>query len=195
MLFRSAADDKVVVYGGGPVGLSAAIAARYKGAADVVVADLSEHRLGIASRLGFATLNPSAQQVADFLKRRHGVVRNDPLLGDQPGTDVFIEATGVGPVFEDILTTARKGARVVVVGVHFTPVELNMINLLMRELELTAATGYPHEFPEVIAMLEVGSVDVRPLISHRFPLSEFGKAFAQAKRQDEAVKVLVECQR
>jgi threonine dehydrogenase-like Zn-dependent dehydrogenase len=78
--------------------------------------------------------------------------------------------------------------------VHFTPVELDMINFLMKELALTAATEYPVEFPAVIEMLSSGKVDVRPLVSHTFPLSSFDEAFAQALRQNEAVKVLVDCQ-
>lgn len=191
---RVAAGDKVVVFGAGPVGLAAAIAARYFKAEKVIVVDLSEKRLEIARQLGLTTFKADSGDVREFLLEQHGIVTNDPLLGEQPGTDVFVEATGAGPVFQQICATARKGARITVVGVHFAPVELNMINLLMKELTITAATQYPVEFPMVIEMLLSGEVDVRPLISHRFPLSRFDEAFAQAKRQDEAMKVLVDCQ-
>jgi 2-desacetyl-2-hydroxyethyl bacteriochlorophyllide A dehydrogenase len=188
------AGDKVVVFGAGPVGLAAAIAAKYFKAENVIVADLSEKRLEVARQLGLTTFKADSGNLKDFLMDQHGVVTNDPRLGEQPGTDVFIEVTGAGPVFQQICETARKGARIVVVGVHFAPVELNMINLLMRELVITAAMEYPVEFPYVIEMLLSGEVDVRPLISHRFPLSRFDEAFAQARRQNEAVKVLVDCQ-
>lgn len=191
---KVAAGDKVVVFGAGPVGLAAAIAARYFKAEKVIVVDLSEKRLEIARQLGLITFKADSGDVREFLLAQHGIVTNDPLLGEQPGTDVFVEATGAGPVFQQICATARKGARITVVGVHFAPVELNMINLLMKELTITAATQYPIEFPLVIEMLLSGEVDVRPLISHRFPLSRFDEAFAQAKRQDEAMKVLVDCQ-
>jgi 2-desacetyl-2-hydroxyethyl bacteriochlorophyllide A dehydrogenase len=191
---KVAADDKVVVFGAGPVGLAAAIAAKYFKAKNVIVVDRSEKRLEIARQLGLTTFKADSGDLKEFLMAQHGVVTNDPLLGEQPATDVFIEATGAGPVFQQICATARKGARIVVVGVHFAPVELNMINLLMKELVITAATQYPVEFPHVIEMLLSGEVDVRPLISHRFPLSQFDEAFAQAQRQDEAMKVLVDCQ-
>lgn len=191
---KVAAGDKVVVFGAGPVGLAAAIAAKYFKADNVIVADLSAKRLEVARQLGLNTFKADSGSLKEFLMDQHGIVTNDPRLGEQPGTDVFIEATGVGPVFQQICETARKGARIVVVGVHFAPVELNMINLLMRELVITAATEYPIEFPYVIEMLLSGEVDVRPLISHRFPLSRFDEAFAQARRQNEAVKVLVDCQ-
>lgn len=191
---RVVAGDKVVVFGAGPVGLAAAIAASYFQAEKVIVVDLSEKRLAVAREMGLTTFKADSGDLTAFLMEQHGNVTNDPALGEQPGTDVFIEATGVGPVFQQICKIARKGARIVVVGVNFTPVELDMINLLMKELVITAAIEYPIEFPAVIEMLLSGTIDVRPLISHRFPLSRFDEAFAQARRQGEAVKVLVDCQ-
>lgn len=186
--------DRVVVFGAGPVGLAAAIAARYRGAASVVVADLSEKRLATARELGLLACNPEKADLKAFLMEHHGVVTNDPLLGDQPGTDLFVEATGAGPVFQQICALARKGARVVVIGVNFAPVELDMVNLLMKELVITAAIRYPDEFPQVIEMLGSGKVDVSPLISHRYPLSRFDEAFSLAQKADQAVKVMIDCQ-
>ena len=146
--------------------------------------DLSESRLAIARELGMIPFKADAGDLKAFLMEHHGIVTNDPLLGEQPATDLFIEVTGVGTVFQRICDTARKGARIVVVGVNFKPVELNMINLLMKELQITAAIQYPVEFPAVIGMLLSGKVDVRPMISHCFPLSRLDEAFAQARRQD-----------
>jgi 2-desacetyl-2-hydroxyethyl bacteriochlorophyllide A dehydrogenase len=187
--------DKVVVFGAGPVGLGAALVARYFGAESVVVTDLSEKRLAIAGQLGLDTFQADSSDIEAFLKDRHGVVELDPLLGDQSNTDVYIEATGVGPVFEQILGLARKNARVVLIGVHFAPVELNMVNLLLRQLSIIASMAYSNEiFSRVVEMLESGAVDPRPMITHHFPLSQFGTAFEQACRADEAVKVLVDCQ-
>lgn len=191
---RVSAGDKVVVFGAGPVGLATAIAAKYFEAGHVIVIDLSDKRLQIARQLGLHTFKADGGDLKSFLMEQHGTVTNDPLLGEQPGTDVFIEATGAGAVFQRICDVARKGARITVVGVHFVPVELNMINLLMKELMINAATQYPVEFPLVIEMLLSGKVNVSPLISHRFPLSRFDEAFAQARRQDEAMKVMVDCQ-
>lgn len=190
--------DRVAVFGAGPVGLAAALAARYFGAADVLVIDLSERRLETAREMGLATFRAGdkdlAPHLAPHLTERHGSVTNDPLLGEQPATDVFIEATGAGPVFREACAVARKGARIVVVGVHFQPVELDMINLLMKELNITAATQYPVEFPRVLEMLRSGAVDARPMISHHFPLSRFGEAFARAGDRDRALKVMIDCQ-
>ncbi len=187
--------DRVVVFGAGPVGLAAALAAGYHGAADVVITDLSERRLATAAELGLATFRADSGHIDDFLKQRHGTVQLDPLLGEQAATDVLIEATGVGAVFQQILGVARKNARVVVVGVHFAPVELDMVNFLLRELNIVASIAYDNEvFARAIDMLQRGEVEAGRMISHRFPLSRFDEAYAQATRQNEAVKVMVDCQ-
>lgn len=186
--------DKVVIMGAGPVGLASAIAARHLGAADVQLVDLSARRLQVAARLGFATIEAAGEDLGERLQNVHGIVTNDPMLGDQPGTDVFIEATGAGPVLQQLTRVARKGARIVVVGVHFAPVTFDMTNFLMRELRLTASMAYPNEFPEVMDMLANNAVDTSALVSHRFGLSEFEQAFATAQQPGEAVKVIIDCQ-
>jgi 2-desacetyl-2-hydroxyethyl bacteriochlorophyllide A dehydrogenase len=186
--------DRVAVMGAGPIGLSAALCARQAGAADVTVIDVSEKRLEAAGGLGFATICNTSTNLAETLSDMHGTVNLDPLLGSQPATDVFIEATGAGPVFEQLLSTARKGATVVVVGVHFEPVSLDMLNFLIRELRLVSACAYADEFPDVIAMLASGVLDVMPMISHQYPLSRFEHAFAIAGQPDTAVKVMIDCQ-
>ena len=186
--------DRVAVMGAGPIGLSAALCARQAGAADVTVIDVSKKRLEAAAGLGFATICNASANLAETLRDLHGTVTLDPLLGSQPATDVFIEATGAGPVFEQLLSTARKGATVVVVGVHFEPVSLDMLNFLIRELKLVSACAYADEFPDVIAMLASGELDVMPMISHHYPLSRFDHAFAIAGQPDTAVKVMIDCQ-
>ncbi len=186
--------DQVVVMGAGPIGLAAALSARHAGAVAVTVVDVSQKRLETASSLGFATICNAASNLAEALTQQHGSVHLDPLLGDQPATDVFIEATGAGPAFEQVLNTARKGARVVVVGVHFQPVSLDMLNFLIRELKLVSACAYADEFPDVIAMLASGDMDATSLISHEYPLSRFEEAFSVAGKPDTAVKVMVDCQ-
>jgi threonine dehydrogenase-like Zn-dependent dehydrogenase len=101
----------------------------------------------------------------------------------------------VGGVFQQIVGMAKMGARVVVVGVHKVPVEFDLVNLLIRELNISGSMAYPNEFPQVIDMLASGKVDPSPLISHHFALSEFPTALATAQDQSQAIKVLVDCQR
>ncbi len=51
--------------------------------------------------------------------------------------------------------------------------------------------AYPDEFDDVIAMLASNTVDVSPMITHRFPLESFEEALRTARQPDRAGKVLV----
>ena len=190
---RVTREDKVAIFGAGPIGLCAAVVAKYYGARDIVVVDLSEKRLAVAEQLGMIPCKADEVELASFLKKVHGKVKH-LLLGKQVATDVFIEATGSGPVFQQIIELGKHASRAVVIGVHFQPVELNLLKVLTTEMRITAAYAYPTEFPEVVNMLDSGDVDVSPLISHRYPLSQVTEAFEVAQDANSAVKVMVDCQ-
>ena len=184
--------DKVVVVGAGTIGLAALQVLNYYGVDDVVSVDLQPERLAIAERLGATPVSAAGGDLPAALREVHGEAK---VIGmPAPASDVYIEATGVGAVFEQLAGMTRVGARIVVVGVHKAPVELNLINMLVREQEILASLAYPDEFPQVIEMLESGRVDPTALITHRFPLSAFGDALATAQDQARAIKVMIDCQ-
>lgn len=186
-----APDDSLAIFGAGPIGLGIVIAARYLGVKDIVAVDLSAQRRRLAQQLGAIVIDPAEEDVSERLQQVHG---KRALMGmPLPATDVFIEATGVGAVLENIINLAGSGARITVVGVHKAAITLNPVVLLMKELQLSGAMGYPEEFPDVIDMLVNSDIDARQLISHRFPLREFDTALATASDADTAVKVLVDC--
>ena len=186
------ADDKAVVLGAGPIGLGSAACLKYLGLKDVIIVDRSEHRLRAAERLGIAPLQADDADLSDFLKAQHGEAS---LLGSPvPATDLYLEATGVGAVFNQVVNIAKPGARVVVLGLHKAPVELDLVNVLMRELSIIGSMAYPEEFPKVIEMLNSGSIDVQPMISHQFPLSDFEQALSIAQDPEQATKVMIDCQ-
>ena len=189
---RVQACDKAVIFGAGPIGLCAAICLKYLGLDQIVVVDMSDYRLAAAERIGAIPLKADSANLATFLMEQHGKAE---LLGmPVPSTDIYIEATGAKPVFEQVVNTAKTGARVVVLGLHKQPVQLDLANVLLRELNITGSMAYPDEFPEVIEMLASGKVDVDPVITHRFPLTQFGDALVQARNTSESIKVLIDCQ-
>lgn len=186
------AGDKVVIFGAGPIGLCTAICLLYLGLEQVVMVDISDNRLAAAQRVGAIPFKADSADLSSFLMEQHGTTE---LMGmPLPDTDIYIEATGAKPVFEQILNTAKTGSRVVVLGLHKEPVQLDLANVLFRELNIIGSMAYPDEFPEVIEMLASGQIDIAPLITHRFPLSRFDDALVQAKKTDEAIKVLIDCQ-
>ena len=187
-----APNDKVAVFGAGPVGLAAITALRARGVSDVIAVDRSRPRLALAKRLGAASaLHPDDGDLFAGLGSAHGAASlyGMPMLG----TGLFIEATGSTAVLRDLVAWAGTGAHIVVVALHKQPLELDCMTLLMKELKIIGAMAYPdQEFRDVIAMLESGQVDVSPMISARYPLAAFDAAFARAKDPEHGAKVLVQ---
>lgn len=90
------ADDKVVVFGAGPIGLGAIFWLKRRGVKSIVSVDLSDGRLNIARQLGAtATINPSSTDFQSALTKIHG--SSEPVNG-QPTTasDVYIDMAAAG---------------------------------------------------------------------------------------------------
>jgi (R,R)-butanediol dehydrogenase/meso-butanediol dehydrogenase/diacetyl reductase len=184
--------EKVAIYGAGPIGLGTIVALRRRGVDDIVIFDLSPLRRERALQLGArVAVDPREQSPFEVLGKLHG---STLLWGIAPavGTDIFIEASGAPDLIPEIVGYARFGARLVVVSVQKKPVTLDFQFLLGKEMSITTAMGYPAEFPDVLAMLSSGEVDVEPMVSHRFAGTDFMAAFATASRPDAAAKVLVQ---
>ena len=185
--------DTVAVFGAGPIGLACLVVLRARGVEDIVVFEPSPFRRGRAEQLGAAvTVDPGQTSAAEALSAAHGKV---PLFSrTAAATTHFLEASGA-PVLSEILALARQNARICVVSVPKSPVTIDLATLTARELTLIGSLGYPSEFPAVLAMLEAGlaagTIDLAPLVSHRFQGTDVLDAFATAGRPDQSAKVLV----
>jgi threonine dehydrogenase-like Zn-dependent dehydrogenase len=176
--------------GAGPIGLGAVAVLKYFGVEDIAVCDRSESRLEKAKELGAkTTCNVETDDLKKVLFEAHGKAE---LMGESvPATDVYIEATGLGPVLELAIALSKKGAHVVVVGVHKKPIQLHPADVLIKELKISGSMAYPNEFPDVIKMLQKGNTNIETLISHRFELTDFMKALEIAKDIGQSVKVMI----
>lgn len=184
------AQDKVVVYGAGCIGLGAIMALRHRGVREIAVIDLSDERLRRARELGATlTLNPQRDDVLAGLRAAHGEseVYGTPLTA----SSVFIEASGAEAAFNEIVRIAPFAARVIVVALHKKQASLDLMLVMMKELAIRGSIGYPQEFPEVIAMLRNPALDVGPIISHRFALKDFMQALATARNAAISAKVMI----
>ena len=183
------ADDKVAVFGAGPIGLSAIATLRDRGIADVVAIDLSPRRLELATSLGArATINASEQDPWVELKKLHGEV---PLMGmPMAGTDVFIEASGAGKVITDVLQSGKAESRLTVVALHEQSVNVSFLWVMMKQMTIRGAMEYPADYNDAIELLT--RWDLSPMITHRFPLDRIGEAIEVATDPNAGGKVMVD---
>jgi L-iditol 2-dehydrogenase len=166
----------VGVFGCGPIGLLAVQAAQVAGARRVLATDLPSrpHRLEAARRLGAETVPADeGREAATLLERTGGA-----------GLDAAIEAAGEKSAVDAAVGAVRPGARVVLAGIPAADrISFPASPARRKGLTLALARRMKHTAR--------GLVDLRSLVSHRFPLAEAGAAFAAAASR-EGLKVVVE---
>lgn len=189
---RAAPGESAIIYGAGPIGLSALVCLKHRGAGKVAVVDVVPHRLERARQLGAdIVVNPQEGELRAALLEQMGTVRS-PFTGQRKvDCALHFDCAGHGPLLEQAINLACTHARIVMLATHKQPVPLNMTELMMQEVALLGSISYPDEFPEVLAMLEDERIDLRPMVSHVYAFAEFQDAFATAQQAGESAKVLL----
>ncbi len=181
--------DRVAVLGAGPIGLSAIATLADRGIEDIVSVDMSPTRLDVARRLGAThTINPSEEDLWSALGRIHGT--ETVYWMETVGTNVFIEATGVGPLLADVVNRCAPHSRISVVALHRQEVPIAFMDVLTKEITIRGSIEYPADYGEMIRLL--ARRDLEPMITHRFGLDDFLEAFDVARSPDAGAKVMIE---
>lgn len=188
---QAKAGDKVVVFGCGPIGLGMVLWLLDRGVTDVIAVDLSDARLERATALGaFATINAANEDVGARIRELHGSHHN--FLGlPVADTHAYIDAAGGPDILNDVVHIARYQARYVVTAAHSRPVTLDLGALLVTEMTITAAVGYPTEMPEVLEALPRIQDKLGAFITHRFGFDDVLEGFRVAATP-ESTKVMIE---
>ena len=173
----------VGVFGCGPIGLLVLQVARAAGATRLIATDKLPHRLEAARSLGATAVFQAAdgQESAEVLAATNG-----------RGVDVSFEVAGENEAVETAIAAAKPGGRVILVGIPAEDRTAFTASLARRKgLTIKLSRRMKRVYPRAIRLVESGMVDVRSLVSHRFPLEEFDRAFSIAHRR-EGFKVIVE---
>jgi L-iditol 2-dehydrogenase len=173
----------VAVIGCGPIGLLLIQVARAAGAARVLAADpLAHRRLAAEQRGADEVLDPGddgyATRLAGFTADR--------------GVDVAFEIAGTDPAIAAAMDVVRPGGRVVLGGIPSTETSALPASVGRRKgLTIALVRRMKEVYPRATALVVADLVDVRGLVSHRFPLTEVDGAFATAVAR-QGLKVIVE---
>jgi threonine dehydrogenase-like Zn-dependent dehydrogenase len=184
-------EDKVVVFGAGPIGLGVVNWLKLRGVRSVVVSDFLPGRLRTALELGAdAVINPSREDVTTRLAELHGLGAN-ALGAPRPGTDIYIDAAGAASAVNTALRSAKWGARLVTVAAHKKPEPIDLEAILRSEVTITGSQGYQTEIFEVTADIAEHQERFSRLVSHRVPFSDVERAFDLVLTPGAAEKVVV----
>jgi len=143
---RLAAGESCAVIGAGGIGAFIVAGAAARDPDTLVALDIDAERLAGAARLGAtATVDVADADLAEAIR--------DATGGD--GADVVIEASGAPHAPAAALAGARRGGRVVLVGLQSAPRELDLVAATVREVELitTLAHVCAVDLPEAVALL------------------------------------------
>ena len=177
--------DTVCITGAGPIGLMNLLACKAAGAANIVISDRVPERLEVAKAIGATqTINGDANELKNAAR----------ALTNGRGADVCIECAGHPSALQAAIGAARAGAVVVLIGLPpGDTAELNISDLIAREITLRPIFRYNNTFPTGVALLASGAVNVKPLISKRFSLGEVPDAFQYVVDNPQScVKAIVE---
>jgi len=173
---RIAGDQWLAVHGCGGVGLSAIMIGHALGAR-VIAVDIDDARLGLAREVGAeATINATgSSDVAAEVRDLSG-----------GGAHVSIDALGSPPTFLNSIAGLRKRGRHVQVGLlppeqREAPIPTGLI--VANELQILGSHGMQaHRYPQMLAMIEAGSLQPQKLVGHRIGLQEAATALVTMER-------------
>jgi D-arabinitol dehydrogenase (NADP+) len=167
-----------LVIGAGPTGLLLAQLMASSGASSVTVADRIPFKLETATRLGIDSVIDASGGAPGY---------------DPSGYDIVVEATGLPSVGATCVALTRRGGTVLLYGVMRAAdtVPIHPYDLFRREITVKGSYAEMTSFGAAIAALRSGRASGAGLITHRFPLSDYGRALSTLRSDPAAHKVVV----
>jgi threonine 3-dehydrogenase len=161
--------EDVLVTGAGPIGIMAAAVARHAAARHVVITDLNPYRLELARKMGVTlAVDPRETSLADVQRQ----------LGMTEGFDVGMEMSGNGQAFRDMLANMAHGAKIAMLGIPSGEMAIDWNTVIFSMLTIKGIYGREmyETWYKMTVMLHSG-LDIKPVITHRFPYTDFERAF------------------
>jgi (R,R)-butanediol dehydrogenase/meso-butanediol dehydrogenase/diacetyl reductase len=180
---RVSAGDKVIVVGGGPIGLLIATVARHFGG-DVTVVEVDPKRRLLAAQLDFTALHPKNFDEPAWL--------NEWTSG--AGGDVVFEVSGSAAGIASAIAVAKVRGTIVVVGIHPEPRGVDLQRIFWRELTVVGARVYEQaDFETAVELVSSGVIPTGALVTHVIPLDQTQTGLDELEA-GTAMKVLIDVQ-
>lgn len=175
--------ENVLVVGGGTIGQIMLQLARLAGAAKVVLSEPVQKRRDLALELGAdAAIDPINENLNERLSE---------ILGCE-GADVVIECVGSPRTSAQAIDAAARCGRILLFGVPHPEAVLQtgMYAIFQKELTIMGSFVNPDTQSRAVALISSGHLKLKPLITHRYPISQLEDAI-NMQTSAESIKVLV----
>jgi threonine 3-dehydrogenase len=161
--------EDVLITGAGPIGIMAAAVAKHAGARFVVITDVNPYRLELAAKMGATrAVNVADESLTDVMSD----------LGMTEGFDVGLEMSGVPVAFNDMLDKMNHGGKVALLGIPPGETAIDWNQVIFKGLVIKGIYG--REMFETwykMASLIQGGLDLSPIITHQYNVSDFQTGF------------------
>jgi L-iditol 2-dehydrogenase len=176
--------DNVAILGAGPTGVMHTLLAKFWGANNIVVSDVNDFRLKFVEKYGVTTVNLKSQNLEEIV--------NSHTEG--LGVDVTVIATGSIKAFESSLKITRRGGKILLFGVPSvgSKFDINLNAIYSNEQTIISSYGASEiETNQALSLMSDKSIDLLPLVTHRFKIKESNNAFQCAHEGSDSMKVLI----
>lgn len=174
--------EDVLITGAGPIGIMAAAVARHAGARNVVITDINQDRLELATKVADVTpVNVTKEDLTDIQAQ----------LGITQGFDVGLEMSGNQIALDQMVEAMVMGGRIALLGIPPGKSPVDWSRIVFKAITLKGIYGREifETWYKMIAMLQNG-LDVSGVITHRFEMKNFAKGFAVMKSGQSGKVVL-----
>ncbi len=175
--------EDVLITGAGPIGMMAVAIARHAGARYIVITDINDYRLEIASSMGAdRAINATATDLE--------VTMRDLEMTE--GFDVGMEMSGSHSALHEMLEVMNHGSSVALLGIPPQEAPMDWNTIIFKGLTMKGIYGRRmfEDWYLMAAMLHTG-LDVSPVITHEFDAADFEEAFA-VMRTGHCAKVILD---
>lgn len=174
--------EDVLITGAGPIGVMATAIARHVGARHVIVTDINDYRLGLASAMGASRVaNPLKESLDDVMKS----------LGLSEGIDIGLEMSGNADAFRSMLGAMNNGGRIAMLGIFAGDVTVDFSEVIFKGLQIKGIYGREmfETWYKMVSMLQSG-LQIDEIITHRLAADDFEQGFAIMKQGDSGKVIL-----
>ena len=175
--------EDVLITGAGPIGIMAVAIAKHVGARHVVITDVNDYRLDLARRMGATrAVNVTRDDLTTVMAE----------LNMHEGFDVGLEMSGNPTAFRQMLTQMNHGGKIALLGIPPSDTSIDWNQVIFKGLEIKGVYGREmfETWYKMVALIQSG-LDIRPLITHHFDVTDFEQGFA-AMNSGQSGKVILD---
>jgi threonine 3-dehydrogenase len=174
--------EDVLITGAGPIGCMSVAVARHAGARFVVITDINQYRLDLARKMG-------ATRTVNVRKEKLGQVMKE--LKMKEGFDVGLEMSGSDQAFNEMISSMCHGAKIALLGILKSNTSIDWDAVVFNGLTIKGIYGRQifETWYKMTAMIQTG-LDISPVITHRFPYTEYLRAF-ELMRSGQSGKIVL----